>query len=148
MIEGTNVTLIGNRLAKIGNEFVFNGSTAECENCKLKNSCLNLDVGRRYRILRLRGGTEHDCPIHDLGVVAVEVTESPIITTIESRRAFDGSKIFFEPIPCDNRGCNVYELCHPTGLNDGDRYTISKVIGDLPDKCSKDLSLKLVELRR
>ncbi|MDY6964563.1 MAG: UPF0179 family protein [Halobacteriota archaeon] len=148
MVEDTNVTLIGTKLAKIGNEFIYKGSSVECDSCKLKNSCLNLFIGKRYRILGLRGGTEHDCPIHDSGVVAVEVIESPVFTAIESRRAFNGSKIFFEHIQCDNKDCNAYELCHPTGLNDGDRYTISKVIGDISDDCSKDLSLKLVELKR
>jgi len=57
------ITLIGVGLAKVGVEFVFNGPTNECETCKLKNTCLNLDIGRRYRIVSVRGNMKHDCAL-------------------------------------------------------------------------------------
>jgi len=47
--ETRSITLIGVGVAKIGTEFVFNGPVNECETCKLKNTCLNLDVGRRVQ---------------------------------------------------------------------------------------------------
>ena len=65
------ITLIGVGLAKVGVEFVFNGPTNECETCKLKNTCLNLDIGRRYRIVSVRGNMKHDCELHYIGVKAV-----------------------------------------------------------------------------
>jgi len=148
MSEIVTVTLIGTRLAKEGVEFIFNGSTADCEKCKLRNSCLGLDVGRAYRIVGLRYGNKHDCPIHDSSVVAVEVVELPSIAAVESRKAFSGSKLIFEPIDCDNISCDLYKFCNPDSLNAGDQCTISNVTEDIHEKCQRGLSLKLVELKR
>ncbi len=149
MSDKTCVTLIGCKLADIGMEFIFQGKSSECEGCKLTNSCLNLEVGRRYKVLGLRGGIKQRCLIHESGVVAVEVTESPTTASIESRRAFNGSKIFYDYIDCDDYGCEFYNLCHPPGLKNGDKCTILKVTGDIPGECcSKGLSLKLAELKR
>jgi len=142
-----NVTLIGMRLAKVGTEFAFNGPTSECEGCKLKNTCMNLDVGRRYRIVGTRDA-HHECPLHDGGVYAVEVVESPIIAAIESRKALVDAKISFEPPKCDKKDCRIYDLCHPFGLRSGDKCTISSILGDAPEDCADGLALRLVELKR
>ena len=45
MKEETKVTLIGSKLANVGTEFIFVGASDECENCKLRNSCINLVKG-------------------------------------------------------------------------------------------------------
>lgn len=146
--EKVTVTLIGTDLAEVGGEFVFNGPAIECENCKLKNPCLGLDLKRAYKIVGLRSGSKHSCPIHDSGVVAVEVVELPVIAAVESRKAFSGSKLVFEPIECENTSCSLYKFCNPSSLKTGDRCTISKVTEDLHEKCLKGLSLKTVELKR
>ncbi len=143
----TIVTLIGVKLARIGEEFMFIGSTNECDACKLKNSCLNLETGRKYRVTSKREGIQHECAVHDTGVCPVEVVEAPVIAAIEARRAFAGSKIGIEPMKCD-RNCRLYDLCHPEGLKPGDKYTISNVIGEAPEPCSQGFNLKLVELRK
>jgi len=144
----TTITLIGVRLARVGTEFVFKGAAPECEECKLKNSCMNLSKGRKYRIVNIRTTTRHACDVHDEGVQAVEVVESPIISATESKKAFKGSKIVFDPPSCKMGECIMYDLCHPIGLEPGDKCTISDVIGDVPDDCMKGLALKVVELRR
>lgn len=143
-----SITLIGIDLAKIGTEFVFNGPTNECETCKLKNTCLNLDVGRRYRIVTVRGDMNHDCALHDIGVKAVEVVESPSVVAIDSKNAFVGSRILYKQNECEVFNCKIYELCHPSGLGREEKYTISEVLGDTPDACPEGKSLKLVELKR
>jgi uncharacterized protein len=144
----TQITLIGIKLATIGMEFTFNGPTPECETCKLRNTCMNLEPDRRYRVLGIRGELVHECPIHESGVRAVEVTESPIIAALDARKAFPGSKIVFEPVECDVSGCRMYEICHPTGLKPGEKYTIVDVVGESPEDCQKGNVLKLVELKR
>ena len=48
------VTLIGKKLAKVGNEFVYLGITQKCRNCRLKTVCSNLQEGRTYKIERGR----------------------------------------------------------------------------------------------
>ncbi|MDD2666094.1 MAG: UPF0179 family protein [Methanocellales archaeon] len=141
------VTLIGTRLAKVGIEFVFNGPTSECEGCRLKNTCMNLDIGRRYQVVSTRD-THHECPLHDGGVYVVEVTETPTIVTIESRKALEGSKISFNPPRCDKNTCSIYDLCHPLWLRPGDKCTIHSVLGEPPENCANGLALRLVELKR
>ncbi|OEU64594.1 MAG: hypothetical protein BA870_04595 [Desulfuromonadales bacterium C00003094] len=143
----STITLIGVRLAKVGLEFIFKGPAPECEECRFKNSCMNLSTGRKYRIVNVRTSTQHSCYVHDEGVQAVEVVESPIISAIESKKAFKGSKVVFEPPSCKRGECTIYDLCHPVGVEFGDKCTISEVIGDTPEECAKGLSLKVVELK-
>ena len=112
----TQITLIGTKLASIGMEFTFVGSTPECESCKLRNTCINLEPRRRYRVLGTRGELVHECPIHEAGVRAVEVAESPIIAAFDARKAFPGSKIVFETMKCDDPECSMYDMCHPIGI--------------------------------
>jgi uncharacterized protein (UPF0179 family) len=129
-------------------EFTFIGPTPECETCKLRNTCMNLEPSRRYRVLGIRGELVHECPIHEAGVRAVEVTESPIIAALDSRKAFPGSKIAFEAVHCDDSTCRMYEICHPIGLREGERCTIVEVVGESPEECPRGNMLKLVELKR
>ena len=140
------ITLIGSRLATVGNEFIFRGTPGECEKCKLKHTCLNLDKDKKYRIIGLRHGMDHECQLHDVSVRAVEVAACPIIVAIESRKAFNGSKILFEAPECDD-ACPKYAMCHPEGLASGEKYTIAGVMGEDPGACPKGLTLKIVELR-
>jgi hypothetical protein len=143
-----SITLIGLSLAKIGTEFVFNGPAHECETCKLKNTCLNLEVGRRYKIVNVRGNVKHDCALHDAGVKAVEVEESPSVVAIDSKNAFVGSRILYKQNTCEVSDCKIYKLCHPNELVQEEKFTISEVLGDTPDACPDGKSLKLVELKR
>ncbi len=144
----TQITLIGIKLATVGMEFTFNGPTPECDTCKLRNTCINLEPNRRYRVLGVRGELVHECPIHEAGVRAVEVTESPIIAAFDARKAFPGSKVVFEPVKCDSKDCTMYEICHPIGLKEGERYTVVEVVGEAPEECPRGNVLKLVEFKR
>ncbi len=140
------ITLIGSRLASVGNEFIYRGSASECEKCKLKNTCINLDKNKKYRIVGLRQGNDLECQLHDVSVRAVEVTACPIIVAIESRKAFNGSKMQYDEPEC-NKDCEHYATCHPQGLASGEKYTIAAVLDDGPADCPKGLTLKIVELR-
>jgi Uncharacterized protein conserved in archaea len=73
----TQITLIGTKLATIGMEFIFNGPTPECESCKLRNTCMNLEPGRRYRILGIKGELVHECPLHEEGCVPSRLRRAP-----------------------------------------------------------------------
>ncbi len=144
----TIITLIGVGLAKVGTEFVFNGPMNECETCKLKNTCLNLSVGRRYKITAVRGNTKHDCALHDNGVKAIEVVEPPSVAAIDPKNAFVGSKILYKQHECSNLDCAIYDLCHPEGVIPDQKYVICAVLGDVRDKCTEGRQLKLVELKK
>lgn len=142
------ITLIGVDLAKDSTEFIFNGPATECEACKLRNTCLNLGVGRKYRVTAVRGKAQHKCALHDIGVMAVEVAESPSVVAIDSKKAFSGSKTVFKRSECEVLDCKIYDLCHPDGIEHGEKLVISAVVGDVPDSCAEGKSLKLVELKR
>lgn len=141
------ITLCGKDWAKVGIEFIFLGGKQECEGCRLKNICLRLRVGSKYKIVGLRNGEVHDCPLHDEGVVAVEVVELPIIALIDSKMAIEGAKLKFEK-RCDILECELYNLCNPLELKDGDSVVVKSVVGDPPSQCMKGYSLKIVELER
>ncbi|WP_456327436.1 UPF0179 family protein [Archaeoglobus sp.] len=141
------ITLCGKDWAKVGTEFIFLGGKQECENCRLKNICLRLREGAKYKIVGLRNGDVHECPLHDEGVVAVEVVELPIMALIDSKIAVEGAKIRFEK-RCDNLNCELYNLCNPLELKDGDSVVVKAIVGSPPIPCPKGYSLKIVELER
>jgi uncharacterized protein (UPF0179 family) len=144
----TIITLIGTRLAKVGNEFVFKSAAKECQPCKLNKTCLNLNTGSRYKIVNLRNTAKLECFVHDSGVFAVEVIEAPIRMAIESRKAIKGSKIVFELPPCNNPDCENFPLCRPSGLRQGEKFSIVEVEDGLIESCRKGYSMKIVEVKR
>ena len=88
----TKVTLMGTVLAKPNVEFIYEGEVAECDTCKVKKACHNLQKGRKYRIVTVRT-THHDCAVHLNGATAVEVMEAPITALINADMAIINSKI-------------------------------------------------------
>ncbi len=145
----TKITLIGSRLAREGLEFIFKGEMPECKKCRLKNTCLNLEPGRRYKVVRIKSQDIHECFLHDSGgVLAVDVSRAPITTSVESRKAVQGgAKIMYEPAKCGKRECAEYETCHPEGLiKGGDKCKIVEVLESLDSKCEAGISLKKVKL--
>ncbi len=147
MDEETIVTLIGTKLAKVGNEFIFRGGAKDCEGCKLHKTCLNLNIGSKYRITHVRNTGEFDCFVHDSGVCAVEVVEAPIKMAIESRKAIQGSKLVYEQ-ECEESDCEHYTLCFPPGLKKYEKFTIVDVGDEVIDSCEKGKILKVVEVKR
>lgn len=140
------ITLIGKRLAEKDVEFVYRGPTEECEPCKLHKSCLNLEEGRRYRVISVRRSAEHDCLLHDGSVRAVEVELAPVLATLEAKKAIKGSTVIYRPVECDE-DCENVDLCTPMGAVERRKYVITRVLQNSPIKCHRDLSLKPVELR-
>jgi len=141
----TKVTLVGTVLAKPNVEFIYEGEIAECDTCKVKKACHNLQKGRKYRIVTVRS-THHDCPVHLNGATAVEVMEAPITALINADMAIVNSKIKTE-LSCNKSDCRSYPLCRPDGVTDGEKYVVVDVLGNAPNICDKGRALKLVEIR-
>jgi hypothetical protein len=141
----TKVTLIGTVLAKAGVEFIYEGEAPECDTCKVKKACNNLQKGRKYRIVTVRT-THHECPVHLNGATAVEVMEAPISALISPEMAIVNSKLKID-LSCNKADCKSYALCRPEGVVDGEKYIVTEVLGNAPDICDKGRALKLVELR-
>src|SRR2546427_354644 len=65
------ITLVGERQAHVGHEFVYRGPQPECKPCKVRRACLNQDLGRRDRITRVRDGS-HPSPPKRMTLHAIE----------------------------------------------------------------------------
>ena len=136
------VTLIGEKLAKEGNEFVYLGPNNECRNCKLKTVCFNLKLGRHYKITKIRE-KRHNCKIHDGTATVIEVQELPLFAAIEKKlSAGDSTKI--EKRDCRNIGCNHYNLCCNIALQNDKIYKITKTYNIID--CPIGNELQKVEL--
>src|SRR3989442_15897614 len=58
------ITLVGERQARPGHEFIYRGPQPECGPCKVRGACLNQDLGRRYPSTRA-GGVAHPCLLNE-----------------------------------------------------------------------------------
>lgn len=141
----TKVTLVGTVLAKPNVEFIYEGEIADCDTCKVKKACHNLQKGRKYRIVTVRT-THHECPVHLNGATAVEVMEAPVTALINADMAIINSKIKPE-LSCNKSECRSYALCRPDGVTEGEKYIVTDVLGNAPNICDKGRALKLVEIR-
>ncbi|ENN96693.1 hypothetical protein J422_00941 [Methanocaldococcus villosus KIN24-T80] len=137
------ITLIGSKLANIGEEFVYLGEVEECKTCKFRKLCHNnLEVGRKYKIVSVRSA-EYSCPIHEGGVKVVEVELADIILNIDAKKALEGVVLNYEPINCGNFNCKNYKFCHPEGIYEGDKFRIKNVLNEKIN-CENGKTLKKV----
>ncbi|OGS40859.1 MAG: hypothetical protein A3K77_07890 [Euryarchaeota archaeon RBG_13_31_8] len=135
------VTLIGEKLATEGCEFIYIGPNNECRNCKLKTVCFNLKTGRKYKITSVRE-KRHNCSIHEGNAAVVEVQELPIITAADKKLS-EGDIAKFEGEPCKSIGCVNFELC-TASLSKDKNYKILKIYENI--ECPMEHELKKVEL--
>jgi len=136
------VTLVGEQLAVEGEEFTYLGSNSECRNCQLKTVCFNLKPTRKYRITKLRD-KYHECNIHEGKVIVVEVEELPLTIAI-AKEPIEGATITVEKKECKNIGCDSFEICTNTVLQNGKTYTVKKVHGKM--ECLKHDVLHMVDV--
>ncbi|WP_158056324.1 UPF0179 family protein [Halorussus halophilus] len=142
----STITLVGTRLARAGEEFVYRGESAACEGCPYRSQCLNLDEGVRYRISDVRDNAQTlECNVHDEGVSAVEVEPVGMKANVPAKNAYAGSKSSLAG-PCPHTECPSHEFCEPTGVEFDDDYQIAEILGEPPhDYCMLDRDLTLVE---
>ena len=139
-----NVTLVGDKHAKKGNQFIYRGPLSDCRECKVKTVCFNLEEGRKYEIIEVRQ-MHHQCKIHESGVRAVEYEKLPVEYALTSDGAIEKARITVdESDKCPNRGCESYKLCFPLGLKSGSQYEIKEVQSTVG--CSEGKNLKIVLL--
>jgi uncharacterized protein len=141
------ITLIGKNIAEKGLKFMHYGAASQCKHCRFKTTCIDsLESGRIYKIKEVKN-TEHPCLIHDGNKVkVVDVDRSLIKVLLDSKRAFEGSKIVFTPPECDQE-CSLSDLCFPEGLYIEDKCKIVKKLGKPQEKCPKGLNLTMVLLK-
>ncbi len=117
------VTLVGERQATEGHEFVYRGPQPECRECRVKGVCLNQEIGARYRIVAVRD-VRHPCPLNEEQARAVEVELAPPELSLPMRRVVEGTVLAYEPLVCANAACPNYRTCHPIGVEPGRRLTV------------------------
>jgi len=137
------VTLVSSNLAREGYEFIYTGPTPECKTCKIKNACMSLEPGQRYRIARTRD-ISHDCKLHE-NVVVVEVDKVPSRTAVESRHASENTIITLEERRCRNIGCEHHPFCSHAFFIPG-KYRVIEVGEGL--RCHRGMDLKAVLVER
>lgn len=120
------VTLVGERQAVVGHEFVYRGPQPECRECRVKAACLNQEVGRRYRVARVRE-VSHPCLLNEERVRVVEVEDAPPECSLPVRAAVEGALVGYEPIVCANAACPNYRLCHPIGIEAKQRIQVQEI---------------------
>src|SRR5437867_7978102 len=132
------ITLVGERQADVGHEFVYRGPQPECRPCKVRAACLNQEVGRRYRITRVRD-VVHPCLLNEERARVVEVVPLPPACSVAARTAVEGAVLAYEKIVCANAACPNFRTCHPIGIDPGTRIRIVYVGPEL--ECPLDYSI-------
>lgn len=150
MTAATKITVIGSRLAKPGEAFFFLEEREECKRCNIRGTCLNLDSGRKYEVVSVRNANHLKCALHDGGVLAVEVTNAPIIAYIDAKKAAEGAGITYSPAKVALDETDIENgidaaLFSPKGLEKGDKCVIEEVFEEIEidGKTFKRVSLVL-----
>ena len=123
------ITMVGLKQARKGFTFVMAEPTDDCRDCELIGTCMNLETGRVYTVVKTRNKV-FPCRVHEEGVRVVQVEEPPIETAIEQRAAFPLSVITVKPRMCRTR-CENLSLCSPPGLSCEDKCQILEIRGPI-----------------
>lgn len=120
------MTLVGEEWAKPGVQFEYAGLAPECESCKLRKVCHDLEPGMRYRITATRD-VHHDCPAGffegGLRVASVEPVPIPATIPLSARRGTATTHSFEE---C-GAACLYKKFCKPAGVPNGTKCRIVEV---------------------
>lgn len=140
------VTLIGEKQARVGFRFLFEGTTELCARCEVRKVCLgNLEPARIYEVSKV-SKKRFPCLLHAEDAIVVEVDEPPVEAAVEARVAINNALITYTKIDCSNRACKNWTKCFPAGLIESDRCKVVNVKGPL--RCPLKAQLLSVSLQR
>ena len=138
-----DITLISSAQARPGFEFVYMGAAPVCRTCPFRHACLTLDVGRRYKITKVRP-VQHPCALQETTANVVEVASIQRPLVVESRSAVVGSSIEMGRFSCARIDCPNWDICAGPSLPPKQRFRIEKVERE-PAECRIGRTLKRVE---
>ncbi len=142
------ITIVGRKQAREGFTFIHRGEVEECAECRFRRVCIaNLEENRVYEVADLRE-RQIPCPIHENGAQVVEVRESAVKMAIPMKQGFEGAVFTFQPRECEDHNCDHYDVCHPMGLEPGDRCKIDEIAGRIECPLNAKESFAIVLLRR
>jgi len=120
------ITLVGERQAEAGHEFIYRGPQPECAPCKVRSACLNQGLGRRYRVTRVRD-VSHPCLLNEERARVVEVEPIAPDCSLSARVGVEGAVLAYEKLVCSNGACPNFRLCHPVGVEPGMKIRVVEV---------------------
>ncbi len=137
------ITLLAVGESREGFEFVYQGGAAPCRTCPFRHACLTLDVGRRYKVTRVRDVT-HPCALQETDAHVVEVAPVPRSLVVDARSAIVGSQVEVSRFPCRRLDCPNWSICAGPSLPPKQRYRIERT-DDGAAECRIGRTLKRVE---
>ena len=138
-----DITLISKGQARVGFEFVYQGAAPVCRTCPYRHACLTLDVGRRYRVARVRP-VEHPCALQETAANVVEVEPIARSFVVDARSAIVGGTVEIGRYGCARLDCPNWEICAGPALPPRQRFRVERAAADLAE-CRIGRSLKQVE---
>jgi len=127
-LTGGIFTFLGEKTARLGYVFVYEGEAAACRRCDFSRVCHGkLKPNLAYKVVEVRD-KRIECPV--LGeAVLVRVEKAPVKVAIRVEQAVEGALIKFTPQECGRLSCEYFSLCVPTALSSGGAYKIIEVLG-------------------
>ncbi len=142
------ITIVGKRQAREGFVFLHKGKPEKCDECRFCRVCVEkLEPNRVYEVIKVRE-QQLPCLLHEDGAQVVEVQEATIRTTIPSKSVFEGAVVVFDSRKCGHPECTNHDLCHPRGLETGDKCKIVESMGRIECLLDTEKTLAIVLLRR
>jgi uncharacterized protein (UPF0179 family) len=120
------ITLIANQQAQPGYEFTFQGAAPVCRTCPFRHACLTLDVGRRYRVERVRP-VQHPCALQETEASVVEVVPIPRTVVLDPQSAVVGATVDVERYSCRRLDCPNWTVCAGPTLPSKQRFRVTQV---------------------
>lgn len=139
------MTVLGEAQAREGYKFRFYGIPETCLRCEYENACLEGLEENRIYIVKQVSDKRLPCLLRMGDGVLVEVVEAPVLLLIKVEAAIPGVLFTYERLDCPMT-CENYSLCHPQGLEAGDRCLIIEVKG--VTHCPEGLNLASVKVQR
>jgi uncharacterized protein (UPF0179 family) len=138
------ITLLSERQARPGFQFVYMGGAAVCRTCPYRHACLTLDVGRKYAVTRVRP-IQHPCALQETtaNVVEVQAVARPLV--VEAGSAVSGSSIEIGRYDCRRIDCANWEICAGPGVPPRQKYRIERVHSEAAE-CRIGRTLRQVEV--
>jgi uncharacterized protein (UPF0179 family) len=138
------ITLLSERQARPGYQFVYLGGAPVCRTCPYRHACLTLDVGRRYAVSRVRP-IQHPCALQETTANVVEVQPVARTVVVDANAAIAGSSIEIGRFDCARLDCPNWDVCAGPSLPSRQKFRIEKVHAE-PAECRIGRRLRAVEV--
>ena len=141
--------MVGKSYAEIGFKFYFKEPRVDIcpTSCRYYNPCMmNLEKEVIYEIIGDLN-ISHNCPsdYHDEPMELVKVVPMELKVLIETKQAYLGAVMTYEPLECENIDCPYKIYCSPLiGIESQTKIKILEIVQKIKDTSCNDRNLSLV----